>query len=123
MASKAKRKHVHTEFRINIPVETASIVTRVEVTRNDRKRILTKSTDVSIPIASGPSSQFPSPSLETPDPEPCAPHDASPVTKKARKGPSRSVSVCPFPFLPNVYQCLFIDNPRTVDAIQRGVRQ
>ena len=112
MPPKGKRKRGHGEFRINIPSKRDAVVTRVEVTRNNNQRILTKSTKVSIPVTTDPSSLHPSP--ETLESSPPVLDDTSPNTKKARKGPSRSVAVrhFPSPFSP---QCMlttkYIDKP------------
>ena len=101
MSSRAKRKRVHTQIRTDIPAQDA-VVTCVKVTRGSSQKIRTKSTKVSIPVTEDPSSQHLP--LETPEPPPSAlDSDPSPPTKKARKGPSRSVAVRVIlsPTLPN----------------------
>ena len=94
MAPKTKRKRVHTQIRTNVPVlHRDSVVTRVEVSRSTRKKILTKSQKVTIPVDVSASLQ--SPSLQTPEfPLSDIDNDPDPSAGKTRKGPSRSVSVC-----------------------------
>ena len=92
MVHKTKRKRTHTQFRVDVPQQDAT-VTRVEVTRGVNQQILTKSTKVSVPIAEDvPTEHQPFQALENPPPSPD--DDLAPTAKKARKKPSRSVSVC-----------------------------
>jgi hypothetical protein len=76
-------------IRQNIPFNIAEVITRTEVARKVKNRVLTKSTKVVIPVV--PSSQF-----EPPDFSPPSPPDQEVPTipsKQTRKGPSRSVAV------------------------------
>lgn len=95
--SKKAARRVSAGVRQNIPFKTGEVVTRTEVSRKVKNRVVTKSTKVVVPIvASGP----PKP----PDPPPLPPSDQDDSTpskkkqKKPRKGPSRSAAVS-FPLL------------------------
>lgn len=93
-AGRGKRKRVQAQLRTNIPLDGDSLVTRVEVTRDTKQRILAQSRTVSVPVTDlppvqGMSSEALDSLVSTIEDPP------DPVTKKARKGPSRSVAVCP----------------------------
>ena len=60
MPAGRKRRCPHVELNANIPEREDNIVTHVEVTRNTRQRIHTKSNKVSIPAVDPPPRQ-PSP--------------------------------------------------------------
>jgi len=98
MGPRGKRKRVHTQIRTNIPLDGNTVVTRVEITRNAKQQILAQSTRVSIPIVDPPPSQDASPHAQDPL-LPTTSDPQCPAAKKARKGPSRSVAVCPSPSL------------------------
>jgi len=92
MPPKSKRKRAHAQIRIDVPQQD-EVVTRVEVTRGLNQQILTKSTQVSVPVAEGAPSQHEP--FQAPETLPPAPDDdPTPAAKKARKIPSRSVTVC-----------------------------
>jgi hypothetical protein len=93
MPPRGKRKRVHTQIHTNIPLDGDVVVTHVEVTRDTKQRILAQSTRVSIPITDLPPSQDASPQAS--DPLLSSDEPTGPATKKARKGPSRSVAVRP----------------------------
>ena len=88
-----KRKRGHAQTRTGIPLHRDAVVTRVEITRKTKQRILTKSFKVSVPVIEATSSQRP-PS-RTPEPQPLV-SDSEPPIDKPQKGPSRSVAVTPF---------------------------
>lgn len=90
VSAAGKRKRVHVQIRTGIPLEQDAVVTRTEVTRNLKRRVLTKSRKVSVPVDQDTSSQ--GPPSRTPESEPLVP-DPEPPTHKPQKGPSRSVSV------------------------------
>ena len=81
----------------NIPFNKDEVVKRVEVSRKVNKRVLTKSTQVVVPIVPSTLSN-PHPLLPLP-----SDHDTPPIPTKTRKGPSRSVSVSLSP--PLFYLC------------------
>ena len=88
--SKKAARRVSVGVRQNIPFKADEVVTRTEVSRKVRGRVVTKSTKVIVPIVpSGP----PKP----PDPPPLPPSDQDAPTpseqKQPRKGPSRSAAV------------------------------
>jgi len=89
MAPKTKRKRTHAQIRVDVPQQDA-IVTRVEVSRGANQQILTRSTKVSIAVAPlmehGP---FQGSEASPPPPD----DESAPAPKKARKGPSHSVTV------------------------------
>jgi len=92
MPPKSKRKHAHAQIRIDVPQQDG-IVTRLEVTRGVNQQILTKSTQVSVPVGEGVPTQHEP--FQAPETLPPAPDDdPTPAAKKARKAPSRSVTVC-----------------------------
>ena len=100
MASTRKRKRPYFQSNTSIPAARDEVVTRVEITRNQNRRIRTTSTKISIPVAHVPSQQH-SP-LQTPEPLPstCEPTLGNPsgtVPKKTRKVPTRSITVCTSP--------------------------
>ena len=70
----------------NIPFNKTAVVTRTQVTRKTNKRVVTKSTNVIIPITTF---ALPQPS-DTPPPDQNEPQT---FNQQTHKGPSRSVAV------------------------------
>ena len=88
-----KRKRTRVQIRTGILLHKDAMVTRLEVTRKTKQRILAKSSRVSVPVTE---TSFPQPPpSQTPEPQSLI-LDPNPPTKKPRKGPSRSVAVTPF---------------------------
>lgn len=124
MAPRGKRKRAQPQIRTNIPLDQNAVVTRVEVTRDPKQRILTKSRRVSVPVTDPPPSQ--DTSLQASDPLLFTTGDPlDPARKKARKGPSRSVAVC-FPFFVITLYFMYTnsqaaDKPRAVASVSRRI--
>lgn len=100
--SSRKRKRFHFQSNTDIPTAQDDVVTRVEFTRNTNRRIHTKTTKVSIPVAEVPSFS-PTPEMLPSTYEPTFDDCFKPVPKKVRKtrkGLSRSIAVCTSPFFP-----------------------
>ena len=89
----AKCKHIHTQFRSNIPLHKDSVITCVEVTQNPKQWILTKSRKVSVLVTKPTSSKASEPQLSTQFDDP------QPSPKKVQKATSHSVTVC------TIYSC------------------
>ena len=77
---------VTVQIRENIPFNKRAVVTRTEVARKVKKRVVTKSTNVVVPKA-------PSAPLEPLDSSPPDQDNSQGSNKSTRKGPSRSVAV------------------------------
>jgi hypothetical protein len=94
--SKKATRRVSGAIRNNIPFNKAEVITHTQVARRLKKRVLTKSTKVVVPVVpSGASKLLDSSPPSLPDQDiPSIP------SKRTRKGPSRSAAVCfpPPPF-------------------------
>ena len=93
-ANKSRKvaRRVSVGIRENIPFNKKEVVTRIEVVRKVRTRVLTRSTKVVVPVTpSAPLHLYPSLPSESN-------HDTPPTpAKQAHKGPSRSAAVRPHP--------------------------
>ena len=113
-ASKSK-KAVHRVSVGRIPFNKGEIITRTEVSRKVKNRLLTKSTKVVVPVA--PSNPL--------DPSPLLPsdQDAPPTpSKPTRKGPSRSAAVRLLPpFSLSNRTNVYLDTTGAMASIQGGI--
>jgi len=83
----SRKTGVAVQIRQNIPYNKKEVVTRTQVTRKVKNRVLTKSTTVKVPIVPPP--------LVLPDLFSSDHNDPQTVDEQARRGPSRSASVRP----------------------------
>lgn len=80
---------VSVQIRTSIPFDKNAVVTRTEVTRKVKRRVVTKSTPVAVPVI------FSTPLVQAPADSPLSDQDDTQSSgKQERKGPSRSVAVC-----------------------------
>ena len=87
---KSKKSGRRVRIRQNIPFDESEHVTRTEISRKIKNRIVTKSTRVFVSATLSGPSNLPDPSL----PPPSDVENPPSVTSKAtRKGPSRSAAV------------------------------
>ena len=99
MSSTRKRKRPF--FQSNTVPEQDEVITRVEVVRSAGRRIRTSSTKVSVPVSDVPSLEHghsQTPELPSSIYGPNLDNPPDPVTKKPRKGLTRSITVRALPF-------------------------
>jgi len=94
----SRKAVVAVQIRQNIPFNKKEVVTRTQVTRKVKNRVLTKSTTVKVPIVPRAPVQS--------DLSPSDHNDLQTVNEKMRKGPSRSAAVCPYSFRPTLFDDL-----------------
>lgn len=115
--SKKAARRVSSGIRHNIPFKKSEVVTRTEVSRKVKNRIVTKFTKVVVPIVPSGPSKPPDPSLVPPSDQ-----DAPTPSKQPRKGPSRSASARPPPPpILNKKTNISSDKTRRVASVQGGI--
>jgi hypothetical protein len=115
-SNKAPRR-VSVGIRKNIPSKKGEVVTRTEVSRKHKNRVVTKSTKLVVPMVPPGPPKPPDPLLLPPPDQ-----DAPTPSKPRRKGPSRSAAVS-LPLPPHFIEQtnVYSDKTRRVAPVQGGV--